>query len=111
MAREKHLYVDYWSSYLDRFINILKEGGRSGISIDKEKLIGCGNREDYKFRLEMINGMVANNIGGSAVARDLYSVLYGDARFRSFAEGKHIIFRLVKDYKLEIKVSALAMNG
>ena len=53
MAREKHLYVDYLSSYLDSFINILKEGGRSGISIDKEKLIGCGNREDYKFRLEM----------------------------------------------------------
>ena len=104
MAREKHLYVDYWSSYLDSFINILNEGGRSKISIDKEKLIGCGNREKYSFLLEMMNGMVVNNIEGSAVARDLYSVLWGDERFKSLAEGKHIIFRLRKNYELNIEV-------
>ena len=111
MAREKHLYVDYWSSYLDRFINILKEGKPSKISIDKDKLIDCGNRERYSFLLEMMNGIVINNIDGSAVARDLYSVLYGDARFRSFAEGKHIIFRLRSNYELDIENGALAMNG
>ena len=104
MAREKHLYVDYWSSYLDSFINILNEDGCSKISIDKERLINCGNRKKYTFFLEMMNGMVVNNIDGSAVARDLYSALYGDARFRLLAKGKHIIFRSRSHYELDIEV-------
>jgi hypothetical protein len=104
MAREKHLYVDYWSSYLDSFINILNEDGCSKISIDKERLINCGNRKKYTFFLEMMNGMVVNNIDGSAVARDLHSALYGDARFRLLAKGKHIIFRLRSNYELDIEV-------
>lgn len=107
MAKEKNLYLDYWCSYLDDFIDVLKSGGCEGETIDEKALKDCGDRCDYTFRLEMKDGLVVNNTDGSAVARDLYLALSGDARFRSFAKGKQIIFRLRANYKLDIEVHPL----
>ena len=107
MAQEKNLYLDYWCSYLDDFIDILKSGGYKGASIEEKALKDCGDRCDYTFLLEMEDGLVVNNTDGSAVARDLYIALSGDARFRFFAKGK----RIIKKVKVKCKVATFVLCG
>lgn len=108
--RSKNLYYDYWASYLDNFIEVIQQGGCQDESIEADDLIACGNRGKYSFLLEMEDGKVANNILGSSVARDLEKVLSDDARFRLLAKGKKIVFRLRRNFKLDIEVSSLPVQ-
>lgn len=107
MAKDSNKYIEFWESYLDDFLDIIKEGGISNAEIDKEDLIDIGDRAlgNYSFRLDMIDGNVTNNISGNAVARDLYHVLSSSKDFVSIAKGKHIVFRLSKAFSLDIIVN------
>ena len=104
MAREKNLYVEYWETYLEDFIEIIKDGENIyGASVDFEGLKSCGDRTNYGFRLEIKNGQVSNNIDGSAVARDLYDVLSSKSFFMSLARNKKIVFKLSSKGLLDVE--------
>ena len=69
-------YVDLWTrqraSIKDKLKNTMI---RQSIQLNSEEFRNVGNRSNYSFNLEFENGIVSNNIGGSAVARDLANVL------------------------------------
>ena len=73
----------------------------------KEDFIAAGNRKSYRFRLQTENGEVTNNIGGSAVARDLYDVLSANTSFKELAAGRRIVFKMGVEYKLSIEIQTL----
>ncbi len=69
-------YIDLWSSkrvaIKDKLLN---SQFRQSIQLNPEDFRRVGNRNRYAFNLEFSNGVVSNNVGGSAVARDLAKVL------------------------------------
>jgi len=60
------------------------------IHIGKAPFEAIGDRESYSFRLEIVSVIVENNIGGSAVARDLARVLTSDMKFKSLVRDWNI---------------------
>ena len=64
-----------------------------------------GNRKDsgYTFTLDIVNGLVSNNISGSAVARDLYDILKRSEKVKSMFKEKNYKITLGKDYILKIR--------
>lgn len=69
-------YIGIWTAYLEDIKTAINSGMvRSVIQLDKRLFQQAGNRSNYSFRLGYTNAQVSNNIGGSAVARDLDKVL------------------------------------
>lgn len=69
-------YIDLWTQYRPLIISALKSSNTAEqIQLNRSEFTAVGNRKKYSFNLELDRGLVANNIGGSAVARDLVSVL------------------------------------
>ena len=77
------------------------------IDMVKEEFIAVGNRKSYRFRLQIENGKVVNNIDSSAVARDLNEVLTANSSFRELAAGRRIILKMGIEYKLKIEIQTL----
>ena len=77
---------------------IISGNCRNTIQLDKELFQQAGKRKDYSFKLEYTNGIVSNNISGSAVARDLDNVIT-----KNKVEVKNKIFRLTQDFKLTVE--------
>lgn len=96
-----HKYDSIWRNGLKRINSCLKDGGGT-ISFDKNDFKRVGNRKSYSFNLEFKNGNVSNNIGGSAVARDLAKTLTNDLVFRIAAKGSFLRFRFDKNFVLNI---------
>lgn len=69
-------YIDLWTrqraSIKDKLKNTMI---KQSIQLNSEEFRNVGKRSNYSFNLEFENGIVSNNIGGSAVARDLANVL------------------------------------
>lgn len=78
--------------------------GYAEYDMPEETFKKLGKRDSYTFRLDIVDNEVANNIGGSAVARDLYDALEYTPGFKELAKGKHIIFRMDKQFVLYIEV-------
>ncbi len=57
----------------------------------------------YSFNLEFINGIVSNNIDGSAVARDLAKVLENSLEIKKILNLGHFKIRMDKDFCLWIE--------
>ena len=92
-------YVGIWTAYLKEIHKAINSDIiRNTIQLDKNLFQQAGNRSNYSFSLKYENGLVSNNIGGSAVARDLDKVLKSNKI--ALAD---IIFRMTKDFKLIIK--------
>lgn len=69
-------YIDLWTNQRQSIKNKLENiSTKQLIQLNQEDFEKVGNRASYSFNLEYHNGVVVNNIDGTAVARDLVSVL------------------------------------
>ncbi len=100
-----HKYEDIWQTLSGQIFKMVEANGNITLNIGAEPFEKVGNRKSYSFRLEYINGVVSNNIGGSAVARDLARILDRNNEFYSIFKGKKVVFKLNKVFSLEITIS------
>ena len=98
----KGLYVSIWESQMDKILSALKNGGGM-ILMKKDIFEAVGNRNNYSFRLDIINGIVPMK-NGSAVARDLKKILDENNEFKKSAKNKNIVIRL--NSKIELIVQS-----
>jgi hypothetical protein len=65
-----------------------------------------GNRQnsDYVFNLEIVNGKVANNVSGSAVARDLFDILKKGKESNELLTKNNYKINMGKSFILEISL-------
>ena len=104
---EKNLYHSLWRKYLN-VIEILMRNANNGeqvLKLQKYEFEVSGNRKDsgYTFTLEIVNGLVVNNISGSAVARDLYDILKESEKVKSIFKKMKFKITLGEDYILKIR--------
>jgi len=79
--------------------------GEQVLQLQKYEFEVSGNRKDsgYTFTLEIVNGLVSNNISGSAVARDLYDILLESEKVKSMFKEKNFKITLGREYILKIR--------
>lgn len=69
-------YVELWQKQRESIKELLKKSDSiQSLQLNPEEFRKVGNRNSYSFNLEYVNGIVSNNVDGSAVARDLDTVL------------------------------------
>lgn len=106
MSKQQHLYTSIWRSNSTFFKQFL-EGDKQQESkqLDQSAFKSAGNRREdgYAFKLELENGQTANNVSGSAVARDLRDYLIDSPFFRGLLQKKKVIIRLGKDFVMRIE--------
>jgi len=96
-------YSDYWQYQLPIIRKKLKSShSPQQIHLDKRTFEQLGNRKKYAFNLEFSGVEVVNNIGGSAVARDLAKVLKDDSNTRKTLMGGRFKINMDKEYVLWI---------
>ena len=80
---KKDLYIDHWKKYLPVIKILLKKisNGKQELKLFKHEFEACGDRpkSGFDFNLEFKTGKVSNDISGSAVARNLATVLQGSS--------------------------------
>jgi len=102
-ASEK--YVDLWTKNRSSIGNKLKivSTTKQSFQLSSNDFNNAGNRMSYSFNLEFINGIVSNNIDGSAVARDLAKVLENSLEIKKILNSGHFKIRMDKDFCLWIE--------
>lgn len=102
-----HLYIDLWKKYSKIIILMIKKGG-GNIPLSPLEFKQRGNRtvSGYSFRLQISKGVISSH-RGSAVARDLKTVLDGNDDFKKYAIDidKDIIIRLTNKFELQIIIT------
>lgn len=93
-------YTDLWNNYLPAIFNLVKNGGGQ-YQLYKYEFVQRGNRANYSFSMTITNGNIPV-LSGSAVARDLKTVLDGYPPFRKYTAGKTFIIRLTSSFTLEV---------
>ena len=63
-----------------------------------------GNRKSYSFNLEFVDGIVSNNISGSAVARDLAAVLSTSSSVKSILKTGCFKFQMDNNFTLWVSL-------
>ena len=96
-------YTDLWEKYRPVITKLIKDGGGQ-YPLYKGEFEQRGNRDKYSFSMTIEDGNVPE-LGGSAVARDLKTVLDGSESFRKYAAGKRIGIRLTSSFVLEVSVA------
>ena len=96
-------YIDLWQDQKFKIKEILGNGDKGSIQMNSEGFENVGKRKNYSFNLEFNNGVVLNNIGGSAVARDLARVLENNFEIKEILSSGHYKFSMGKDFILHIK--------
>jgi len=97
-------YVDLWTRQRMPIKEKLEKATiKQSIQLNSEEFRNVGNRSRYSFNLEFINGIVSNNIGGSAVARDLAKVLEQTPEIMEILKSGHYKFRMDKEFRLWIE--------
>jgi len=99
-----HKYEDIFKNAMPLIEKAIDESTsrRISIQLSRDDFKKVGNRQSYSFNLEFSNGVVANGIGGSAVARDLARVLEQSTSIIQKLKGKHMKFNLDKGFTLWI---------
>lgn len=102
------LYTDLWERYRPVINTRIKEGGGT-YQLSGHEFERRGNREvsGYNFKLSIVDGVIPE-LAGSAVARDLKTVLDGSRTFSAQAAGKHILIRLTSSFELQVYVTPLS---
>ena len=100
-------YIDLWTSQRKTIREKLERVGasRASIQLNKDDFEDAGKRlkSGYGFNLEFKNGKVINNIGGSAVARDLAAVLTNDSTIKKILATGSFKINMGKDFCLYIQ--------
>ena len=96
-------YSNIWRNALPTISEILGSSESSGsIALNFEDFALVGNRKSYSFNLEFDDGIVSNNISGSAVARDLAAVLSTSSSVKSILKTGYFKFRMDNNFTLWI---------
>lgn len=97
-------YIKLWRNYLPRIEQELSDiSTQKVIQLDSNDFDKVGNRRSYSFNLEYESGIVSNNICGSAVARDLVSVIAESDSIKKLIETGHIKINMDKGFSLHLK--------
>lgn len=99
----KELYVQIWEDNISDILKFIKEGGGEK-SLDGARFEEVGNRDNYRFRLDIENGNIPVK-NGSAVARDLKLVLDKNKEFKSLAKDKNIVIRMGTKFDLHVIIN------
>ena len=96
-------YSNIWRNQLLTISEILGSSESSGsIVLNAKDFALVGNRKSYSFNLEFDDGVVSNNISGSAVARDLAAVLSTSSSVKSILKTGCFKFQMDKNFTLRI---------
>ncbi|MCX6305491.1 MAG: hypothetical protein NT040_11035 [Bacteroidetes bacterium] len=103
-GQNAHKYEEIFNKALPQIENTIDNSGTRKLSIQlsQEDFKKVGNRQSYSFNLEFSDGVVANDIGGSAVARDLARVLEQNPGIAQKMKGRHLKFNMDKGFTLWI---------
>jgi hypothetical protein len=105
---EKNLYYPLWKKYLPVLIVQMKNAvyGTKQIKMSKAEFEIHGNRtiSNYFINLEIKNGKAANNISGSAVARDLFDILNSEKLCKEMFTKNNYKICMGKSFILEISI-------
>jgi hypothetical protein len=109
---EERTYLLTWKRYLPvirlHLKKSLNEDQSFKLNIQDFESAGDRGKSGYTFSLSMDNGKVTNNIGGSAVARDLYEALKSDEAIKAMLLEKTIKISVGKTFILSIKNSPIS---
>jgi len=105
---EKNLYHSIWRKYL-KVIEIKMSSAAKAeqeLQLQRHEFEVSGNRKEsgYAFTLEIIKGLVVNNISGSAVARDLYDILRESEKVKSMFKEQNFKITFGRDSVLKIRI-------
>ena len=96
-------YSNIWRNQLLTISEILGSSESSGsIVLNAKDFALVGNRKSYSLNLEFDDGIVSNNISGSAVARDLAAVLSTSSSVKSILKTGYFKFQMDKNFTLSI---------
>ena len=98
-----HKYEHIWQQLVPKIREALTTEKPLEVNLGRTPFDKVGNRKSYSFRLELNNGLPVNNIGGSAVARDLARVLEHNALFMDVAKGKQTVLRLDSKFTFTVQ--------
>ncbi|MBI9060153.1 MAG: hypothetical protein JEZ01_20465 [Labilibaculum sp.] len=97
------IYVELWRNQRNQITNCLKDASiTKSLQLKSNDFNSIGNRKSYSFNLEFKNGIVSNNIGGSAVARDLAYVLEKSADVKAIIKSGHYKINMNSSFQLNI---------
>jgi len=97
-------YTDLWSRKREAIKQkLIASSQKQSIQLNSEEFENVGNRNNYSFNLEFTNGTVSNNIGGSAVARDLAKILESSAEIMAILKFGYFKIKMDKGFCLWIE--------
>jgi len=76
---------------------------KQSIQLNPEEFKKVGNRVSYSFNLEFIDGIVVNNVDGTAVARDLAKVLENSTDIKELLKEGHYKINMDRRFCLWIQ--------
>lgn len=104
---ESSIYTPIWQKYRPAILSLLKssltEPQEYKLSKQEFETIGGRSSAGYGFNLEVKEGIVVNNIRGTAVARDLFEVLKNSPSAKEFMLNNYFKINMTKDFKLKIQ--------
>lgn len=95
-------YTEIWESELAFIKEATSKRNVSKKKLSKAAFEAAGNRKNYGFRLDIMNGIVPTK-RGTAVARDLKAVLDEDEDFKDLAKDKYILIQMGKSFELKVE--------
>jgi|ERR1017187_2687569 hypothetical protein len=98
-----HKYEDIWIKVVPTILDSIENKKLLLLELDKDIFDKVGNRKNYSFNLEFTNGIITNNIKGSAVARDLARVLKNNKKFKLLSKKEHIKFKMGNDFVFKME--------
>lgn len=97
-------YIDLWSKQRSPIKDKLENAStKQSIQLNPEEFKKVGNRASYSFNLEFENGIVVNNVDGTAVARDLAKVLENSNDIKEILKEGHYKINMDRRYCLWIQ--------
>lgn len=105
-SKRQALYEDLWTEIMQEAIPVLERDGSFEKQLSREQFDNVGDRSKYAFRLDIENGVNTNNIKGSAVARDLYSVLRNRHTHSAVMKEGNLILRMGKKYNFSVIINS-----
>jgi len=109
--KDANIYMNLWQKYRPVILSKMKQAHieNQEYQLMKHEFESIGDRTSsgYSFNLEIKDGKVSNNIGGTAVARDLFEVLKNSDTAKNMMESNHIKITLSKEFVLAIRITEL----
>lgn len=107
---DSNIYIPFWQKYRPVILSKMKAALESAqeypMSKHEFEAIGDRTSSGYSFNLEIKNGILQNNIDGTAVARDLHAVLKSSETAKALLKNTSFKINLSKEFKLTIQTIA-----